>query len=82
MTRFDFDLIHYGEDGAGAEVRETRKFVSEAAAKAAAGTLAKRVKGPVDIAHSGPGAWADRYMTTASPSEYHTAGYRFERIES
>lgn len=55
------------------------------AARRYAGTLAKRNNGPVDLAYAyeaGKPAqdWADRYVTTAAPSEYHASGVRFERL--
>lgn len=55
---------------------------SEGAARGMAGRLAKRVNGPVDLAHAGGEPWPDRYITTANPSAFHAAGYRFERLES
>lgn len=56
---------------------------SESAAQARGGRLAKRHDCPVDIARDGEGDsdWSERYMTTASPSEHHAAGYRFERLD-
>lgn len=56
------------------------RHMSEAAARSKAGRLAKRINGPVDLAIAGISGWADRYLTTASPSEYHANGYRFERL--
>lgn len=75
-----FELVHYGEDAASST--PTREFVrgSDASAKAKAGRLSKQIKGPVDVALAGAADWQDRYLTTASPSEYHATGYRFERL--
>jgi hypothetical protein len=52
-----------------------------AAAKGKAGRLAKRINGPVDLAYAGNEPWNERYITTASPSEYHKSGFRFERLD-
>jgi hypothetical protein len=87
MTRFDFEFVVYphdehGQELPGAPLRELRKLTSESAARSRAGTLAKRYRGPVDLAHAGAGHWSERYMTTANPSSYHAAGYCFERIKS
>lgn len=82
MAKLRFEFVNYGEDAAGAEVRTIESFVSDAAAKGAAGRLAKRIKGPVDIARAGSSSWNNRYLTTAAPSEYHASGFRFERLDS
>ncbi len=50
------------------------------AARSRAGRLAKRIRGPVDLAYSGKQPWNERYITTAIPSEFHAMGYRFERL--
>lgn len=76
-----FEFVNYGEDAAGAEVRTVETFVSDSAAKNAAGRLSKRIKGPVDIARAGDAPWSERYLTTASPADCWAAGYRFERID-
>lgn len=55
-------------------------YRSDAAALSHAGTLAKKNNGPVDLARVNGEVWSDRYMTTASPSEFHAKGYRFERL--
>jgi hypothetical protein len=57
-----------------------RDYASDSAARGAAGLLAKRNNGPVDLAYAGDEPWDKRYITTAAPSEYHTAGYRHERL--
>lgn len=57
------------------------RLAGDSAARAKAGRLAKKINGPVDIAIAGGGDWNDRYMTTASPSEFHSSGYRFERLD-
>jgi hypothetical protein len=59
---------------------ETRSYRSESGARARAGGLAKKHDCPVDLARYGSAPWSDRYLTTASPSEYHAAGFAFERI--
>lgn len=53
---------------------------SDAAALGRAGRLAKRNGGPVDLARASNTPWHKRYLTTASPSEFHAKGYRFERL--
>ena len=65
-------------------LREITMHATLSAARARAGRLAKKYRGAVDLAHAGPkgGAWNERYITTANPSEYHAAGYRFGRLES
>lgn len=82
MMQFEFHAFK-GEDDGHVDTAEIthRQFKSDSAAKAAAGRLAKRIKGPVDIAFAGAALWNDRYITTASPSIYHSAGYRFARVE-
>lgn len=82
-----FELSAYpGGDAEKPDVSyvETRDASS---ARGYAGRLAKRINGPVDLAYAyqaGEPAqdWADRYVTTAAPSEYHASGYRFERLEN
>ncbi|TGT90865.1 hypothetical protein EN804_05890 [Mesorhizobium sp. M8A.F.Ca.ET.161.01.1.1] len=54
---------------------------SDSAARAKAGRMAKRNNAPVDIALAGAAPWNERYITTASPSDFHASGYRFERLE-
>lgn len=61
---------------------EVHRVVSKSAARARAGRLAKKYNGSVDIAHASSGEWNERYITTASPSEYHSTGFRFERLDS
>lgn len=78
MAQFEF--VHYGEDAAGPAIRTFPVYSSESAARSAAGRLAKRIKGPVDVAHAGGAEWNERYMTTAAPSNYHASGFRFERL--
>ncbi len=53
---------------------------TDMAALGRAGRLAKRNGGPVDLARAGDDPWADRYITTAAPSEFHASGYCFERL--
>jgi hypothetical protein len=59
---------------------ETARLNGDTAARAKAGRLAKRHNGPVDLAFAGGADWSERYITTASPSEFHASGYRFERL--
>ena len=75
-----FQLKHYGEDAASWPAKISYPTGSESAVKARAGRMSVAIKGPVDIAYAGSEPWADRYITTASPSEHHASGYRFERI--
>lgn len=88
--RFEFRVFPADEFGAMnskdefAEVLDLRDIN---AARNRAGTIAKQNNGPVDLAYAyeagGVGQdWADRYITTAAPSEYHAKGFRFERLEN
>lgn len=79
MNRFQFELHPYDVDGNEKPV-EVALCVSDAAARAKAGRMAKRNGGPVDLARAGGASWANRYMTTASPSEWHASGFAFERL--
>lgn len=79
MLEFQFDS--YGENGSGAKVTTCLSFKSDSAARSYAGRLAKKTSGPVDLARAGDGKWEDRYLTTAEPSDYHVAGYRFGRLD-
>lgn len=89
MSVLQFELRAYPSDEQGAfksfghcpevSIESVRDI---AAARGRAGRLAKRVNGPVDLAYAGDASWADRYITTASPSEYHSTGYRFERLDA
>lgn len=76
-SRYQFHC--YSDDGSflGVHVED---YVSESAARNAAGRQAKQDNGPCDLAHNGDEPWEERYITTASPSEYHATGYRFERL--
>jgi hypothetical protein len=76
-----FEFKSYGENAAGAEFVEYHYCKSESSARSKAGAIAKRINGPVDLAYASGGAWDVRYMTTASPSEFHVSGYRFERLD-
>ncbi len=55
---------------------------SEVAARQHAGRIAKAQGGPCDLAEAPDGTrdWDERYLTTASPSEFHKTGFRFERL--
>lgn len=82
-----FELRAYPADNDGAFTSD-RPDVSVidvrdiAAAKGRAGRLAKSANGPVDLAYAGDEPWVERYITTASPSEFHQAGFRFERLDN
>jgi hypothetical protein len=82
MQQFEFHAYKGNEFGEIAETAEltVSRLSGDSAAKAKAGRLAKRVNGPVDLALAGAAEWQERYITTASPSEYHASGYRFERL--
>ena len=49
-------------------------------AKRFAGRLAAKIKGPVDLAYAGGEDWNDRYITTLSPCQFASQGYRAERL--
>ena len=69
-------------DGEGRELdRHILRKSSDSAARAQAGRMAKASGGLVDLARAGNVEWNDRYLTTASPSEFHSTGYRFERLD-
>jgi hypothetical protein len=76
-TRYEFQCY---DENVMPTVNIYREYVSDSAARAAAGSLAKRNNGPVDLAYDGDEPWSERYITTASPSDYHTTGYRHERL--
>lgn len=82
VLQFEFHAYAGDEFGVIADRAEvsTERMASESAARGKAGRLAKKINGPVDLAVAGAAEWAERYITTASPSEVHAAGYRFERI--
>jgi hypothetical protein len=75
-----FEFVVYDDNVREIE-RLTLPMRGDSAAKAKAGSLAKRSNGPVDLAYAGDADWPDRYITTAAPSEYHAKGYRFERLD-
>lgn len=80
MTKFlEFELVPFDEDLREMD-RITIRKSSESAARAHAGRIAKINGGPVDLARAGSDDWNERYLTTASPSEFHATGYRFERL--
>ena len=83
--KLEFELHDYAGSEPG-EVADratvtTVRVANEQAARGRAGRLAKRRGGPVDLARAGTSAWEKRYVTTAAASEYHTSGYRFERLD-
>lgn len=84
VLQFEFHAYAGDESGAVAErpTITTERMASHSAARAKAGRIAKKIGGPVDLALAGAAPWEDRYITTASPSEYHAAGYRLERLDS
>ena len=84
MQQFEFHAYKGDEFGSIADTAEmtVARLSGDGAAKAKAGRLAKRINGPVDLAIAGGADFGDRYITTASPSDYHASGYRFERITS
>lgn len=78
-----YELIGYAETGE--ESRVELYAPSGNAALARAGTRAKAINGPVDVARlwpteTGDKDWNDRYIGTASPSEFHVKGFRVERL--
>ena len=77
-----YELRSYGEDALGEMKIDYLTCRSDSSARSAAGRMAKKIGGPVDLADVGSQPWDQRYMTTASPSEYHSSGYRCERLDS
>lgn len=79
MPRYMFRI--YDEDAVFLRT-EVEERPNDAAARSRAGTFAKTHYGPVDLAFDGESDrdWAERYITTISPSEYHAAGWRAERL--
>lgn len=78
MERFEFRLYDSRAQFIRSEIENAKH---EPAAKQKAGRWAKRCGGPVDLARSTDEPWADRYITTASPSDVHASGYRLERLD-
>lgn len=77
-----FEFVHYGAFAeSDTPTREYRQYRSDSAARSYAGRLAKRINGPVDVAFAGAADWDKRYLTTASPSDVHTSGYQFVKID-
>jgi len=81
--RFEFRIFPADEFG-GMNTADERTEMADLpdinAARNRAGSLAKKNKGPVDLAYDGDEPWEDRYITTASPCEYSTKGFRHERL--
>lgn len=77
-----FELKSFGTDAMGPEKVDFVRYASDGAARSAAGRLARKIKGPVDLARAGGADWADRYMTTAIHDDrgIWAAGYHFERL--
>lgn len=82
MQQYEFHAYNGAGDGSISSSPDITyaRLSSDSAARSKAGRLARRIDGPVDIAIAGAADWNDRYVTTASPSEYHSTGYRFERL--
>lgn len=82
MQQFEFHAYRGDDDGVivdSADITFAR-LSGDSAARAKAGRMSRRINGPVDLAIAGAADWNDRYITTASPSEYHSSGYRLERL--
>lgn len=80
MLQYEFHA--YGKDAIlNVPVITFERLNGDASARSKAGRIAKNTGGPVDLARAGSGEWEERYLTTASPSEFHAAGYRFERLD-
>jgi len=82
MQQFEFHAYRGTDDGSISVSPEITfaRLSGDSAARAKAGRLARNINGPVDLAIAGAADWSDRYVTTASPSQYHSTGYRFERL--
>jgi hypothetical protein len=83
MRTFEFHDYGVGVDNGTTRIEAnitTEQFAETSSARAHAGKLAKSSLGPVDLALAGEDAWSVRYITTASPSAHHAAGYQFERL--
>ena len=83
QTCYEFH-VYSGDTATGIHSDVPERFyehlASDSRARSMAGRLAKKSGGPVDLAYAEKEDWSERYITTASPSEYHSAGYRFERL--
>lgn len=75
----NFELVIYDADAKYVR-SEGGSFKSDSAAKGYAGRMSKNMGGPVDVAFLDGRPWDERYITTAMPSEFHSTGYRFERL--
>jgi len=84
MRKVEFEFHAYTGDDDGNIVENAKvtflDLEDKSSARSKAGALAKKINGPVDFAYSGQEPWNDRYLGTASPSPYHTAKYRIERL--
>lgn len=82
MPVFEFKAYPADENGKTPAEPETSVayYKFDSSARSAAGMMAKRINGPVDLAFAGRGEWADRYITTANPSDYTAKGFSFERL--
>lgn len=77
----NFEFVYYPDGGPREGIISYSRHASDASAKTKAGRMAKRLGLPVDLAVAGGADWDERYVTTASPSEFHATGYRFERLD-
>ncbi len=82
-----YELVDYGEDAARSSPERVEIYApTDSAAFSQAGTRAKKIRGPVDVARLWPKEigekvdWGDRYLTTVSPSDIHAKGFRMERL--
>jgi hypothetical protein len=82
MQQFEFNAYRGNDDGSIAEKPDISfaRLSGDSAARAKAGRISRQINGPVDLAIAGAADWSERYITTASPSEYHSTGYRLERL--
>jgi hypothetical protein len=80
MPFYQFDIhVDIVSDEPMTSITEHRE--GDSAARSLAGRLAKRNACPVDLLRGGSEPHNERYIITAMPSEYHAAGFRFERLD-
>ncbi len=90
MRTIRFELRAYPGNDDG-EIADRPTVTTEALpgpteAKRFAGRMAAKIKGPVDLAYAyepgepGEEDWNDRYITTLSPCQFASQGYRSERL--
>lgn len=85
MRTIRFELQAYPGDDDG-HIAERPNITEEdlpgpTEAKRFAGRLAAKTKGPVDLAYAGDEPWEKRYITTLSPCQFASQGYRSERLD-